>query len=172
MTGNRVSEICADTSTFLPDRVLDEDANILFRFKDGGKGAMTISQVATGEENNLRLRAYASEGAVQWEQENPNYLDVYRYGQPRETLTRAHAEYLSEAAARATRVPTGHPEGYLEAFANIYCDAAEAIRRHIDGRPMPADEYAFPTVHDGLRGVRFIQAAVESSNAGGQWTAL
>ena len=82
MTGNRVSEVCEDTSTFLPERVLDEDANILLRFRDGGKGVMTISQVATGEENNLRLRAYASEGAVQWEQENPNYLNVYRHGQP------------------------------------------------------------------------------------------
>jgi len=172
VTGSRVCEICADTSTFLPDRTLDEDANILLRFKDGGKGVMTISQVATGEENNLRLRAYASQGAVLWEQENPNYLNVYRYGEPRETLTRGHEEYLSAPATRATRIPTGHPEGYLEAFANIYCDAAEAIRRHIDGRPMQAEEYVFPTVYDGLRGVRFIQAAVESSSSGGRWTAL
>jgi len=172
ITGDRVTQVCADTSTFLPDRTLDEDANILLRFQGGGKGIMTVSQIATGEENGLTVRAYASEGAILWEQENPNYLRRFRYGRPRETLTRARGEYLSEAAARATRVPTGHPEGYLEAFANIYCDAAEAIRRHIDGRPMPADEYVFPTVHDGLRGVRFIQAAVESSNAGGRWTAL
>jgi predicted dehydrogenase len=172
VTGARVAELCADASTFLSDRALDEDANILLRFDGGGKGLMAISQIATGEENALKLRAYASEAALHWEQENPNYLSLHRYGQPRQTLTRAHGEYLSEEAARATRVPTGHPEGYLEAFANIYCDAARAIRRHLEGRPVSPDQYDFPTVHDGLRGVQFVHAAVESAAKGSEWVAL
>lgn len=167
-----VTEICADASTFLPDRKLDEDANILIRLAGGGKGVLTVSQIATGEENALAIRAYASEGAIKWAQENPNYLDVYRYGQPRQTLTRSHGEYLSDAAMDCTRIPTGHPEGYLEAFATIYCGAVEAIRRHIDGKPMKTDEYNFPTVHDGLRGLQFVTKAVESSKAGGKWMKL
>jgi len=169
VTGETVVEVCAEKTTFLPDRALDEDADILLRLRGGGKGVMTISQIATGEENALTLRVYGSQGAVKWEQENPNTLAVYRYGQPRQTLTRGHGEYLSPAATRSTRVPTGHPEGYLEAFATIYCDVAEAVRRHIDGRPMTAAEYAFPTVHDGLRGMRFAHQALASAEAGSVW---
>jgi len=172
VTGDKVVEICADKSTFLPDRKLDEDANILLRFAGGGKGVMTISQIATGEENALKLRVYASEGAIQWEQENPNYMKVYRYGKPRETLTRGHGEYLSDPATNCTRVPTGHPEGYLEAFATIYCGAIEAIRRHIDGQPMKTEEYDFPTAYDGLRGLQLITKAVESANAGSTWVKM
>ncbi len=169
VTGEEVGQLCCDKSAFLPDRKLDEDANVLLRMKKGGKGVLTVSQVATGEENNLRLRVYASKGAILWEQENPNYLKVYRYGQPRQTLTRAHAEYLSDAATNVTRIPTGHPEGYLEAFATIYCGAVEAIRRYIDGKPMKTGEYNFPTVCDGLRGMQFVTAAVESSDNGCEW---
>jgi predicted dehydrogenase len=170
-TNDQVKEICADLSTFLPDRKLDEDGNVLLRFKGGGKGVITFSQIATGEENGLKLRAYASKGAISWAQENPNYMDLYRYGQPRQTLTRASG-YLSEEAAKVTRVPSGHPEGYLEAFATIYCDAARAIRAHIDGKPMKTEEYAFPTVYDGLRGMAFITAAVESSKQGATWMSM
>jgi predicted dehydrogenase len=172
VTGDVVTEICVDKSTFLPDRTLDEDINALLRFRSGGKGVLTVSQVATGEENNLRLRAYASEGAVLWAQENPNYLEVYRHGKPRETLSRGRSEYLAPAAMKATRVPWGHPEGYLEAFANVYGGAVEAIRRHIEGRPMPPADYEFATVHDGLRGMRFIYKAVESADAGGAWVGI
>jgi predicted dehydrogenase len=171
ITGDPVTELCADKSTFLPDRVLDEDVNMLLRFKGGGKGVLTISQVATGEENGLTLRVYGSKGAVLWAQENPNYLSVYRYGEPRQVLTRGQG-YLSEPARACTRIPTGHPEGYLEAFATIYCGVVRAIRRHIDGQPLRPEEYDFPTVHDGLRGMRFIRQAVESSNRGAVWVAL
>jgi predicted dehydrogenase len=172
VTGDRVASVSADLSTFLPDRRLDEDVNALLRLKSGGKGVLTVSQVATGEDNGLRLRVYASEGAVLWAQENPNELQVYRHGKPRETLGRGHSEYLAPAATAATRIPWGHPEGYLEAFANIYAGAIDAIRRHIDGTPLPAAQYDFPTVHDGVRGMRFIHAAVESSRRGGAWVAL
>lgn len=172
VTGDLVTEMCADKSTFLPDRKLDEDVNILVRLKSGCKGVMTVSQIATGEENNLRLRVYASEGAVLWEQENPNCLHVYHYNEPRQTLTRAHGEYLSEQASACTRVPTGHPEGYLEAFATIYCGVVEAIRGHIDGKPMKTEDYNFPTVYDGCRGMLFIQKAVESADGGSTWVTL
>jgi predicted dehydrogenase len=172
VTGDPVAELCADKSTFLPDRTLDEDANILLRLKGGGKGVLIISQVATGEENGLKLRVYASEGAVLWAQENPNYLQLYRYGQPRQTLTCGHGEYLSDAASSSTRIPVGHPEGYLEAFATIYCGAVEAIRRHIDGHPMKTEEYNFPTVYDGLRGMQFIYRAVESHEKGSTWVTM
>ena len=107
-----------------------------------------------------------------WSQENPNYMDVYRHGQPRETLSRGRSEYLASSAMAATRIPWGHPEGYLEAFANIYAGAIEAIRRHVDGKPMPPSDYDFPTVHDGVRGMRFIYTSVESSNKGGAWVAI
>jgi len=171
ITNDRVTQICADKSTFLPDRELDEDVNVLLHLNGGGKGVLTISQIATGEENNLWIRIYASKGAIVWRQENPNYLEVYRYGEPRQTLSRA-GSYLSEAAQDSIRVPTGHPEGYLEAFATIYCGAVEAIRRHIDGNPMNTDEYNFPTVNDGLRGMQFICKAVESSDNGAVWVDL
>jgi predicted dehydrogenase len=171
VTGDPIVELCADRSTFLPDRTLDEDVNALLRFKNKGKGVLTISQVATGEENGLKLRVYASEGAISWAQENPNYLEVYKYGEPRQTLTRGQG-YLSAPAADCTRIPTGHPEGYLEAFATIYCGVTEALRRHIDGNPLNTEEYKFPTVYDGRRGLQFIHAAVESAKAGSVWVQL
>lgn len=171
VTGDPVTELCADKSTFLPDRTLDEDVNMLLRFRGGGKGVLTISQVATGEENGLILRVYGSKGAILWAQENPNYLSVYRYGEPRQVLTRGQG-YLSEPAKACTRIPTGHPEGYLEAFATVYCGIVRAIRRHIDDQPLRPEEYDFPTVHDGLRGMRFIQQAVDSSKRGAVWLTL
>lgn len=172
VTGDPVSEVCADLTTFLPDRKLDEDVNALVRLAGGGRGVLTVSQVATGEENALRLRVYGSKGAAVWSQENPNYMEIYRHGKPRETLSRGRAEYLAPAAMAVTRTPWGHPEGYLEAFANIYGGAIDAIRRHVDGRPMPPSEYNFPTVHDGVRGMKFIYAAVDSAKNGGSWTRL
>ncbi|MEX2288246.1 MAG: Gfo/Idh/MocA family oxidoreductase [Planctomycetaceae bacterium] len=172
VTGDPITELCADKSTFLPSRTLDEDVNVLLRFRGGGKGVLTISQIATGEENDLRLRVFASEGAILWAQENPNELDLYRYGQPRQKLTRGHSEYLSAAANASTRIPTGHPEGYLEAFATIYCGVVRAIRRHIEGKPMGRDEYDFPTVYDGLRGMQFIAKAVESCEKGSTWVSM
>jgi predicted dehydrogenase len=171
VTGDPISQICADKTTFLPDRTLDEDVNALLRFRGGGKGVLTISQVACGEENGLILRVYGTQGAIKWAHENPNYMELYRYGEPRRTLTRATG-YLSEAAAEVTRIPPGHPEGYLEGFAAVYADAIRAIRRHIDGQPLKIAEYKFPTVHDGLRGMQFIYAAYESATNGSVWTDL
>ena len=171
VTSDPIVELCADKSTFLPDRVLDEDVNALLRFKGGGKGVLSISQVATGEENGLTLRVYAEQGAVKWAQENPNYLELYRYGEPRQTLTRGQG-YLSEVAVAGARIPTGHPEGYLEAFATIYVGVVEAIRQYIDGNSMETDAYDFPTVYDGLRGMQFIYKAVESCENGSTWVSM
>jgi len=169
ITGETVSELCADFTTFLPDRVLEEDASLLLRLSGGGRGAMTVSQIAVGEENGLTIRIYGEKGGILWAQENPNYMDIYRYNQPRQTITRSHKEYLNDFATWSTRVPTGHPEGYLEAFANLYCGAVEAIRRYIDGKPMKTLEYKFPTVYDGLRGMRFVTRAGESAKRGSVW---
>lgn len=171
VTSTPITEICADKSTFLPDRKLDEDVNALLRFKGGGKGVLTISQVATGEDNGFKLRVYASEGAILWRQEDPNYLEVYRYGKPRETLSRGQG-YLVDHAAAGSRIPPGHPEGYLEAFSTIYCGAVEAIRAHIDGKPLKTEDYDFPTVYDGLRGMQFIYAAVESCEKDSTWVSM
>ena len=171
VTGDPVREICADLSTFLPDRELDEDVNALMRFEGGGKGLLTASQISTGEENGFTLRVYAEHGAIRWAQEDPNHLDVWRYGEPRQTLTRAQG-YLDGTAASAGRIPPGHPEGYLEAFAQIYVGAVAAIRNHIDGDPMATAEYDFPTVYDGQRGMQFIYRAVESSKNGATWVAM
>jgi predicted dehydrogenase len=169
LTGERIVQLCADMSIFLPDRKLDEDTNMLLRLSGGGKGVLSVSQVSTGEDNGLRLKAYAADGAVTWEQENPNYLGVYRYGEPRQTLMRAHGNYLADAATQGTRLPPGHQEGYLEAFANLYDGFFEAVRAHLDGTPMKTEEYAFPTVYDGLRAQRFIAKAVESHQKGAVW---
>lgn len=171
VTGDRIVELCADKSTFLPDRTLDEDVNVLLRLKGGGKGVLAISQVATGEENGLTFRAYGSKGAIKWAQENPNYLELYRYGEPRQTLTRGQG-YLSKVAIASTRIPPGHPEGYLEAFAMIYVGVVEAIRCFLDGNPLPESQYGFPTVHDGLRGMEFMYQAIESFNKGSMWVPL
>jgi predicted dehydrogenase len=171
VTGDTIASVCADKRTFLPDRKLDEDVNALLRLKSGGGGVLAISQVATGEENGLTLRVYASQGAIKWNQENPNYLEFYRYGEPRQTLTRGQG-YLLDAAKDATRIPTGHPEGYLEAFATIYVGIVRGIRAHIDGKPLKPAEYEFPSVHDGLRGMQFITRAIESCNAGSRWVAI
>ena len=171
VTGDPIVSMCADKSTFLPDRELDEDVNALLRFKGGGKGVLSISQVATGEENGLTLRVYASEGGIKWSQENPNYLTILKYGEPSQILARGQG-YLSDAAADVSRIPPGHPEGYLEAFATIYDGVAEAVRRHLDGNPMKTEEYGFPTVYDGLRGMQFIYQAVASYQSGSTWVEM
>lgn len=168
MTQDPVTELCADKSTFLPDRQLDEDVNALLRFESGGKGVFTISQVAPGEENGFKIRIYGSKGALVWAQENPNYMEFYKIGEPRQTLTRAGGN-LSDEASAATRIPAGHPEGYLEAFANIYNGATEAIRASIDGKPIKTEAYSFPTVYDGLRGMEFIYKTMESCDKGSTW---
>jgi predicted dehydrogenase len=163
--------ICADLTSFVPGRILDDDANILLRFQGGAKGVLHCSQIQTGLENDLRLRVHGSEGSISWSQENPNYLDFYPLTGPRQLLARGN-DYLCDAAKRASRLPSGHPEAFIEAFANVYVGVAEAIHAHLEGRALQPLEGDFPTLQDGARGVRFIEKTVESSKSAEKWTAM
>jgi predicted dehydrogenase len=168
VTGLRIAALCADLSTFVAGRRLDDDANMLLRLENGGKGMLVCSQIACGEENNLRLRVYGTKAGLDWEQQEPNTLVLKPAGEPWRILRTGHG-YLSEAARAATRLPAGHPEGYLEAFANVYRSAIEDIRRRQTGA---APLGGYPTAEDGLRGMKFIAAAVESSRRGALWTEI
>jgi predicted dehydrogenase len=170
VTGLEVERLCADLDRFVPGRALDDNANVLLRFAGGAKGILWSSQVATGNENGLRLRVYGEKAGLEWAQEEPNYLWHTPLGQPRRRLTRG-GPGTGAAAARLTRIPPGHPEGYLEGFANIYGEAAEAILARREGRAIPAD-VLFPTIGDGVRGVAFVDACVRSSARGGVWVKL
>lgn len=171
ITQDPISELLADKSTFLPDRELDEDVNALFRFQGGGKGVLAISQVAPGEENGLIIKIYGSEGGLSWAQENPNYMELYKIGEPPKRLGRGNG-YLSDAADEVSRIPAGHPEGYLEGFANIYNGATELIRSYIDGKPVNPRYYLVPNVYDGLRGMQFIYSALDSCDKNSQWVKM
>jgi predicted dehydrogenase len=168
VSGLELDSVMADLTTFVPGRLVDDNANVLLRFKGGAKGMLWASQVAPGNENALRLRVYGTKGGLTWSQENPNYLRYAPFGEAPRELSRGGAG-AGPAAARVTRVPPGHPEGYLEGFANIYSEAAAAIRAAAEKKPVPP-EVVFPTVEDGLKGVSFVDAVVRSSRDGGVWT--
>ncbi|MGY3234973.1 MULTISPECIES: Gfo/Idh/MocA family protein [unclassified Bradyrhizobium] len=167
VTGLELDELLAELSTFVEGRRLDDDVQILLKWKGGAKGMLWASQVAVGNENGLTLRVYGSKAGLEWAQENPNQLWFTPYGQPKQLLTRGGAGAMGEAA-RVTRVPSGHPEGYLEGFATIYAEAARAIHA-ARANVKPDPEVIFPTVEDGLAGVKFIDAAVKSSAGNGTW---
>ena len=168
VTGLEARELAADLSRFVPGRRLDDNVHILLRFDDGTRGMLWASQVAPGNENGLRLRIYGEKAGLEWSQEHPNQLRVAREGQPPQILSRGGSN-LGPAAALATRIPAGHPEGYLEAFANLYHDLAEQIRARRAKRAPDPGALLVPTVDDGARGVKFIAAAVESSARNGAW---
>ena len=170
VTGLVVEEICAELTTFVPGRRLDDDVRALLRYRGGARGSLWASQVASGEENEVTLRVYGTAGGLEWRQRAANELVYTPLGAPRQTLTRNGAG--ADAASRAvSRVPSGHPEGYLEAFANLYTEAADVIMAAREGRSAPADA-ALTTVEDGVDGLRFVEAAVRSSRAGSIWTPL
>lgn len=168
ITGIHIASVCADLTTFVEGRKLDDDANILLRLANGGKGVLTCSQVAAGEENALGIRIYGSKAGLEWHQMEPNTLLFKQPGQPQQVL-RTGMPYMSDEARTATRLPAGHPEGFLEAFANIYRMAIADIWRVKAGE---TPEGGYPTVHDGLRGMQFITSVVESSQRGCIWTPL
>lgn len=165
VTGLEVSEICADLTTFVEGRRLDDDGNLLIRYEGGARGVLVSSQISAGEENNLSIRVYGTKAGLEWRQENPNYLRFKPAEAPEQALKRGN-EYLCEEAASTTRVPPGHPEAFIEAFANVYSEVGTAIRRDRNDGAL-AD---FPTVYDGARGVFFIEKTVESSNSAKKWT--
>jgi len=142
---------------------------MMLRFDNGARGMLWSSQVAPGNENALMVRIYGEKGGLEWRQENPNHLHYTPFGEPPRLITRGGAG-AGAAANRVTRIPSGHPEGYLEGFANLYSDVAQAIRARLDGRDADPAGLDYPSVEDGLKGVRFIEAAVQSSNDGGVWT--
>ncbi|MDP9137976.1 MAG: Gfo/Idh/MocA family oxidoreductase [Pseudomonadota bacterium] len=167
VSGLELEELAADLSSFVKGRALDDNANMLLRFKGGARGMLWASQVAPGHENGLKLRVYGTKAGLEWLQADPNYLWHTPLGEPKRLITRAGAG-AGASAARVTRVPPGHPEGYLEGFANIYSEVARAIRARRDGRK-PAREVQFPGLEDGAAGVAFIEAAVKSSKANSRW---
>ena len=170
ITGAVVKQIAADLSTHVRGRKLDDNAHMLLRFANGARGSLWASQVAVGNENGLRLRVYGDRGGLEWSQESPNHLRYTRHGEPSRLLTRGGAG-AGLAASAATRIPSGHPEGYIEAFAQVYRDIADLIAATDNGAP-GANALLAPTVKDGVRGVRFIHAAVESSRQDAAWVEL
>jgi predicted dehydrogenase len=170
ITGLEIEELCADFTAFIGGRRLEDDGNLLLRFKGGARGVLYASQVSAGEENNLTIRVYGTKASLEWHQEDPNDLVVKYPDAPRQVFRRGNA-YLSDAAKRFTRLPSGHPEAFIEAFANVYQEAARAIRAEVNGQPMP-EGLDFPTVDDGLEGMAFIAAAVQSAKGGAVWAKM
>jgi predicted dehydrogenase len=168
ITGLEIEALCADLTTFVPGRRLDDDASLLVRFEGGAKGVMLASQVTAGEENDLRIRVYGTEGGLEWRQEDPNYLRHKPVEGPERVLKRGN-DYLCEEAIRAARLPGGHPEAFIEAFANVYAGMTEAVRARREGRE-PDGALPFPTDRDGARGVHFIEKVVESASSDKKWT--
>jgi predicted dehydrogenase len=171
VTGLRCEELAADVTTFVPGRRVDDNVQVMLRFSNGAKGGLWASQVAPGNENNLHLRVYGEKAGLEWRQEDPNELIFTPLGEPRRTIRRGSAG-TGLAAAHATRVPSGHPEGYLEAFAQLYSDIAEQITAKREKRKPDPDSLLVPTVSEGVEGVRFILAVLESSKRGSSWTRL
>jgi len=168
--GVPVTELCADLTTFVPGRKLDDNVQILLRYENGARGMLWASQVAPGNENNLKIRIYGTKGGIEWRQEHPNQLSYTPFGKPTQIISRGTGA-ANASAARVTRIPAGHPEGYLEGFATIYTEVAEAIRAARQGQ-QPDNAVNFPTIDDGVKGVAFIEAAVKSSAKGATWVRL
>jgi len=168
ITGTTASALCAELTSFVPGRRLDDNVHILLRFASGARGMLWASQVAPGNENALKIRIYGEKAGLEWHQEDPNRLVLTPLGETPRLITRAGAG-AGEAANRVSRIPPGHPEGYLEGFANIYSDAAEQITAHLEGRPADPAASLVPTVEDGAHGMKFIESAVASSDQGAIW---
>ena len=167
MSGLDLAELAADLTSFGAGRALDDNVQIMLRYANGARGSLWASQVAPGNENGLMLRVYGTKGGVHWRQDNPNYAYWTPYEKSTRIVTRGGPD-SGEAAARVTRVPPGHPEGYLEGFANIYKEVAAAIMAARTGEKPPKGVH-FPTIDDGVKGLAFIEAAVKSSKANGKW---
>ena len=169
VTGLEIDSLCADLTTFVPGRLLEDDGNVLLRFSNGARGVLLASQIAVGEENGLKLRVYGERASLEWVQTDPNSLGVRWPDRPFE-VRRTGGPGVSEAATAATRLPAGHPEGFLEAFAVLYRNFAAALEARLAGRDPTSEELDFPTIDDGVRGMAFIDAVVDSSKRGGVWT--
>ena len=171
ITGLEISELCADLSTFVDGRLLDDDGNILLRFNNGAKGVLHASQISAGEENALNIRVYGEKGGIEWHQMEPNTLITKWLDKPMQIL-RTGGEGLYPESSESSRIPAGHPEGYLEAFATIYKNFAKCVRARIDGTTVDPMFEDFPTVADGVRGMEFVDKVVKSSKKGAKWIKL
>ena len=172
ITGLEIDSLCADLTCFGPGRRLDDDGSILLRYTNGARGVMIASQIEIGCENDLAIRIFGDKGSLSWRQENPNQLFYASVDQPRQCLTRG-GPGLCEAAMQATRLPAGHPEGFIEAFANVYLGVGAAIRGHGNTHrkcDVQSADGQYPTLMDGARGVRFIEKVVESAHSEAKWT--
>ena len=165
ITGLKIDELCAEFTSFIPGRKLEDDANMLIRYEGGAKGVLHCSQISCGEENNLNIRVYGTKGALAWQQEHPNELKFIPKGEAARILRRGNG-YVSDVTKKFTRLPFGHPEAFIEAFANIYLEAVAAIRANIASKKGTFDH---PTVDDGVEGMAFIETWVKSA-ASGKWT--
>jgi len=168
ITGLEIEELSADIHTFVKGRLLDDNAQIMLRFKGGAKGALWSSQVAVGNENNLKIRIYGENGGIEWRQEDPNYLYYTEFGHATQRVTRGSGN-VSKEAKDVTRIPPGHPEGYLEGFANIYNDVYKKLYAQINNQNYDDSNDCYPTINDGVEGMRFIEIALESSKNNGKW---
>jgi len=169
ISGSDITEICALLNTVVKGRLLDDDSSMLLRFENGATGTLLATQVAAGEENNLNIRVYGEKGGLEWRQEEPNTLVMKWLDKPKELL-RAGSGYLSDAAKRNTRTPSGHPEGYLEAFANLYMNFGRAVRDYKPGKKINSVKYDFPDVEDGVKGMAFVDTVIKSSKSNAKWT--
>ena len=170
VTGLKLERLRADLQAFVPGRRVDDNAHVTLQFEGGARGMLWSSQVAVGNENGLRLRVYGEKAGIEWSQENPNQMWFTRFGEPKQLLTRGGAG-INLASERVTRIPAGHPEGYLEGFATIYSEVAQAIRAAKAGVAVPED-VLFPGIEDGIEGVAFVDACVRSSADDGAWVKL
>jgi predicted dehydrogenase len=170
VTGLKTTELSAELSTFVEGRALDDNVQVMLRLANGARGSLWASQVAPGNENGLRLRVYGSRGGLEWAQEHPNQLRHAPFGEPVRVVSRGTGAVLPDGQ-RVTRLPSGHPEGYLEAFATLYTEIAQAIRAARSGNAVPAG-VDFPTLDHGIEGLAFIEAALHSSAEGGRWVRL
>jgi predicted dehydrogenase len=169
VTGLRVTEVCADVSTLVEGRKLDDDGNVLVRFDNGARGIIYASQISAGEENGLKIRVYGEKGGLEWTQTDPNNLIVKWLDQPIEII-RPGNPWCSDMADYNTRFPAGHPEGLMEAFANIYRNVATCIQHRLEGTDPPEEALDFPTVYEGLRGMQFIDSVLASATTDQKWT--
>ena len=169
ITRLEVDELSADIHTFVKGRLLDDNAQIMLRFKGGTRGSIWSSQVAVGNENNLKIRVFGENGGLEWRQEDPNYLYYTKFGQPTQKITRGSGS-ASEEANDVTRIPPGHPEGYLEGFANIYSDVYKRLFAQTNNQNYDQSNDCYPTIYDGIEGMEFIETVLESSNNNSKWT--
>lgn len=169
VSGKKITHLCADIRTEVKGRRLDDDSAALLQFEDGVSGVLTATQIATGEENDLKIRIYGDKGGVEWTHTEPNTLLLKLLDQPVQIL-RAGTGYLTDIAAKNLRLPAGHPEGYLEAFANLYVEFARAVNDHLNGDLKSVDDYDFPDAADGIRGMAFVDNMIRSSKSEQKWT--